>query len=259
MRQLWQIPVAALLGTVLSSTVASADVTVRAQTTTTGFGLSTSASTVTWIKGLRMRQEATIRGQTLTTVIDLALARYVALDRSSRTASVFDLRSYAARLASAANVPVVTLRATGRTERLAGEACAEFEIGATAISAGGSADTRLEARGVAWIAADGPARADWSAFYEAVVDKGLFFTDPRVVDVDPLRVRIIAAVYAGIARRGIPCSVRVELDRRGPVPPGGSPDVAGRSIMEVTVTEMTAAPIDEDLFEIPGDFTTVRR
>jgi hypothetical protein len=259
MRQPWWIPVAALLGTALSATLAGADVTVRAHTTTNGFGLSTSASTVTWIKGLRMRQDATIREQTLTTLIDLDLARYVALDRSSRTASVFDMRPYAARLASAANTPVVTLRATGRTERVAGESCAEFEISATAISAGGSPDSRLETRGVAWVAADSAAREDWSAFHGAVVDKGLFFTDPRVVDVDPLRVRVIAAVYAGIARRGIPCSVRVELERRGAVAPGANPDAAGRTIIEMTVTEMIAAPLDEDLFAVPGDFTTVRR
>ena len=263
---------AGLLCASLAATPSAADVTVRAQTTTSSFGLSTDALTVTSIKGHRMRLETTIRGQVLTSLIDLDLARYVTLDYTARTAHVFDMRPSSARLrpggatgvpaaggtSSDAN-PAVTLTPTGQTQAFAGQACEEYKVDARAAASNSDAAARLEGHGVAWVAPGNLGRGDWAAFHRAVVERGLSVTDPRVVDVDPARASLITAVYAGVAERGVPCSMRLELAYGDAAPGVGSVSQAGRAVLESSVSDVSTATLPDDLFEIPAGYTTIRQ
>lgn len=249
---------AAFLGAWLAAAPSGADVTVSARATTSGFGLGTDAVTVTSIKGLRMRLETTMRGKILTSVVDLERARYVSLDHEGRKAQVFDMRPYAARLRGGRE-PAVALTSTGRTRAFASQECMEYTIEASATVPESATVVRLEVRGEAWVAPGSPGRGDWATFHRAVVERGLFFTDPRVAELDPAKARTIGAVYAGIADRGVPCSTRLELAFKSSSTDAGSPSQAGAATIETFVTDVSTTALPETLFDVPADYTVVRR
>ena len=79
---------------------AHADVTIKATATGKGFGISGSTPSTTYIKGLKMRSDATAGKKSISTIFDVDAQKMYILNVEDKEAQVWDMAAFASQLSS---------------------------------------------------------------------------------------------------------------------------------------------------------------
>jgi hypothetical protein len=213
-------------------------------------GMTAEGTAITYLKGLKMRTDLVVRGETLSTIVDLDDQRFVSLSHGNREADVYDMRPAARLLESVADGHmVVEVTPTDRRRDLLGQPCVEHVVRVLmrpSSAAGGDATSPLQ--GTAWIAPDEPGRSDWARFYRAAAEKGLFFTDPRVAHLDPRRAKGMTLLYSRIADHGVPYVIEIVMT-----------DATGGSTTRTELSKTSLEQVSDEMFVVPAGYRVVKK
>lgn len=227
-----------------------------------------SPTIVQRIKGMKMRADIEMMGQTMSNLLDLSTRQMVVLNSMSKTAQVIDLGAVKASGDLPFPVPKldVTSQATGKTQTIAGYVCEEqtvtmsmsFAPGApmTPQAAAAMQDMRMKMTGSTWIARTGPGVAEYRAFQDAAKNATaavLGGAMPQLAgSLDPVTAVLNAS-------RGLQCLGEMTLTFEGSGPMAAKMQELGPMKVSQKVTAVSTAPLSEDLFAVPADYTVVKK
>src|SRR5687768_8098779 len=124
-----QIVIATVLGLGLALP-AHADVTLKQTTGGKGMGLSGNASSVTYIKGNKMRTDVVLGDKTQTTIFDVDAQKMYIFDSKKKEADVWDMATFGAELSKTVDMSSAKASVTsnGQTKQIAGQAAAGYDM-----------------------------------------------------------------------------------------------------------------------------------
>lgn len=254
MKRMVSATLLAALVAVVCALPAYADVTIKA----TSSGPMGSMPTTVWIKGAKMRQDITVQGRAMTTIIDAAAKRMIFLDPDTRQAMVYDLDSLAAQVqkVTGPGEASVSMKLTGETRVILGRECTGYVVSVTMpVNMPGNVPgnargnkTMVTLGGPVWIAKDSPGTADWVRFYKLAGENGLFFSAPGGAAAQEARSQ--ALMYKALADAGgIPYEQQISVTIPGaPMQPAA---------VTVTVNQVSTDPIPDERFEVPEGYRKV--
>jgi hypothetical protein len=244
---------------VLCAGDARADAVLAARTGGKGLGMALEGETVTYLRGTKMRSDATIRGENLSTIIDLDQRTFISINHKKREAEIWDMASIASELGKITDSDIkVDLKPTGETREILDQRCDGYQVRVAVNFALGDADQRMTIlmAGPVWVAKNSPAKADYAAFYTAAADRGLFFSDPRAAKAQPGQARGMTALYRRLADIGVIYASEIEIRFEGSGMLAAMMNKMGGSTMTTTVTKVAAEAVPDDMFIVPAGYKT---
>jgi hypothetical protein len=257
----WMAVVA--IGVALSAAPVLADVTISMTQSGKGMGMTADGPAVTYIKGHKMRNEVTMRGNKVVTIFDLDAQRMITLDERKKEAEVWDLAQVRDNMGAVATADVgVKMTPTGETRQIAGYAAQGYQMMATVdMSAMGGEEAkgmglRSTVSGPVWLSKEAPGQDDYARFYTAMAEKGFFAMNPQQAKAQPGQARTMAAMYRQMAQSGLPLAteIQIKVDADGPM--GAMLAKMGSFSTSMTVTSISTDPLSDDLFTVPAGFKT---
>lgn len=252
-------PIGMMAIVVLCAGDARADAVLAARTGGKGLGMALEGETVTYIRGGKMRSDATVRGDNLSTIIDLDQQTFISINHKKREAEIWDMAGIAAELGKITDSDVkVDLKPTGETREILDQRCEGYEVRVAVSFTLGDPDQRMAIlmAGPVWVARNSPARADYAAFYTAAADKGLFFSDPRAAKAQPGQARGMTALYRRLAEIGVVYASELQIRFEGSGMLAAMMNKMGGSTMTTTVTKVAAEAVPDDTFSVPAGYKT---
>jgi hypothetical protein len=244
---------------------AHADMTMKSTGTTEGLGLSGSANTTTYIKGLKMRVDSEGGKRSSTTIFDVENQKMYVLNAKKKEADVWDMTAIGQEISQAVSIQGMrsTIRPNGQKKSIAGQNSdgydMEIVVPATIGGAGGMPLT-LVLTGTTWIAKGVPGSADYSAFYGGAAEKGFIFSDPRAAKGSPGQAKAMAQMYAEFAKLGgVPYESQMDIKAQGEGPMAGLMARMGGMSMTSTTQSVDTAPLSDELFQPPADYELKQR
>jgi len=262
----------------LAARPAHADLTIKSTVKATG-PATMAGQSVSSIKGTKMRVETTMSGEMAAkmpnaqpgqpvktvTIVDAAIRQMIVLDAATKTATVYDLSKMAEQMQQAGGPGdvKVSMTPTGQTRQILGRTCTEYTLSvsmAVTPPTGGPSMT-ITLGGPTWIARDAPGTSDFTAFYKAAGESGLFFQPGggRGGAMNP-QTRGMAAMYKALADTGgIPYEqvIQVTIGAEGQM--ADMMKRMGQPGTTMTVTGASTDPIPDELFAIPAGYTTKKQ
>jgi hypothetical protein len=244
---------------------AQADVTIRATATGKGLGMSGETANVTYIKGLKMRSEATSGKASNVTIFDVDAQKMYILNEKKKEVDVWDMGAFTQEMNQA--VAVEGMRASmtpnGQTKAIQGQNADGYDIEivvpATIGGPGGMPVTML-LKGVSWIAKGAPGSEDYSAFYKGAAEKGWIFSDPRAAKGAPGQAKAMAQMYAEFSKiGGMPLESQMDIKAEGEGPIAAMMAKMGGVSTTTTIDSVDTAPLDDALFQVPAGYTPKER
>lgn len=239
---------------------AHADVTLRQTTGGKGLGISGSASGATYIKGNKMRSDATLAGTTQTTIFDVDAQKMYIFDSKKKQADVWDMAAFGAELAKVVDMSgaKASVKPNGQTKQIATHTAAGYDVDISTQSAlAGSKDMTMTVTlsGPIWIVKNAPGSADYARFYKGAVEKGWIFSDPRAAKGQPGQAKAMAEMYKQMAEiGGIPYETSVQIRMSGSGPMAALMSKMGAVTMTATVDSVEVAPLADELFAPPAGY-----
>jgi len=244
---------------------AQADVTIKATATGKGLGMSGDTSNVTYIKGLKMRSEASSGKASNVTIFDVDAQKMYILNDKKKEVDVWDMGAFGEQMSK--SVPAEGVRASmtpnGQTKTIQGLTAdgytVEIVVPATIGGPGGLPMTMLLG-GVTWIVKDAPGAADYAAFYKGAAEKGWIFSDPRAAQGAPGQAKAMARMYAEFAQiGGLPYEANMDIKVEGDGPVAAMMARMGGVTTTTIIDSVETAPLDDALFQVPADYTLKER
>jgi hypothetical protein len=239
---------------------AHADVTIKQTTGGKGLGISGTASGATFIKGHKMRTDATMGGTMQTTIFDVDAQKMYIFDSKKKQADVWDMTTFGAELAKSVDLSgaKASVKPNGQTKQIGAHPAAGYDVEISMQSAmAGSKDMAMTVTlsGPIWIVKNAPGSADYARFYKAAVDKGWIFSDPRSAKAQPGQAKAMAEMYKQMAEiGGIPYETAVQIRMSGTGPMAAIMSKMGTVTMTSTVDSVEVAPLADDLFAPPAGY-----
>ena len=247
---------AATLAFILVS-AAHADVTIKATSTGKGFGISGSTTSTTYIKGLKMRSDATAGKKNISTIFDVDAQKMYILDIEDKKAKAWDMAAFAAQLSSTLSPDGMqaSMKPNGQTKAISGQNTDGFDIEIVVPTTVGGMQMTMRLTGTTWIAKGAPGGADYSAFYQGAADKGWIFSDPRAAAGAPGQAKAMAQMYTEFAKTGgIPYETQMNIKPEGGGPMGGIMAKVGGMQTTTTTDSVETGPLADELFQVPADY-----
>jgi hypothetical protein len=245
---------------------AYADVTIKQTTGGKGLGMSGTAPSTTYIKGNKMRSDVVIGDRTQTSIFDVDAQKMYVFDSKKKEADVWDMGAFAQELSQSVDTSSAkgSLKANGKTKQVAGQTASgyDMEISVNAAMGGNKEMTMtVTLAGPVWIVKNAPGSAEYIAFYNAAVEKGFIFSDPRAAKGQPGQAKAMAQMYKELADTG---GIAYETEMQIKMGAGGGPMAAVMARMgNVTVTSLvdtvTVGPLADDLFAPPAGYKLNQR
>ena len=221
---------------------------------------SMAGTSVQYIKGTRMRDDQSMAGAEMSSIIDVNAQQMILLNHKRRQAEIYDMSKIAAEFSK---IPVSEIEAkvtpTGETRQVADIACAVHAMDVSVPMNMGGQDITFRMTGPVCIAKNGPGQADVAAFYNAVADKGLFFGDARAAKAQAGQARGMTALYNEIASLGVPMAQEMTIKMEGEGPMAAMMAKMGGTTMTTEVVSVSTDPIPDSMFEIPEGYKVVKR
>ncbi len=246
-----------LLGVFVAAAPVSADLTLTSSTAGKGLGLRGETEGIAYIKGAKMRSDATLRGQKLSTIIDLDEQKFYSIDHGKKEVEVWDMADFAAELSKVTDSDItVDMSPTGQTKELLGQTCEEYTMRVAVAFAPGGAGDRINVvlGGPVWVAKNSPGVADYRAFYQTAAERGLFFTDPRVVKAQPGQAKGMAELYRRMADAGVAYATDIQVKFEGSGMLGAMMAKMGGSSISTSITSVATDAIADDVFALPAGY-----
>jgi len=233
---------------------AAADVTLRQKVSMAGM-MSMQGESVTYIKGHKMRIESNMGKHSTVMLMDVDAKKTIILE--GKKAEAFDMSAMMAQQALISDASIeFELKPTGKKREVAGATCEEHQLDMVVHAKAaddnpmGNMDIRMNGPGCSVKGA--PGFDEYLAFYDHAVKVGYFFADPRAAQANPGRERAMTVMTRKMAETGMPywSSFKVSIEGDGPMA-AMMAKMAGMTL-ESTVTEVSTAPLADDLFQVPA-------
>jgi hypothetical protein len=251
---------ALILVTVLAAGTASADVTLT-QTVAGKMGpMKMDGESVMVLKGHRMRTDAKVGDRNTTTIVDLDKQQFINLNHEKKEAEITDMSAVSTSLQAigAGNV-TVSMTPTGAKKEIAGYACEEYTVSIKVpfqppSKGDESAPGMLVSMGgPACLSKAAPGRDDYTKFYLAAAEKGLFLSDPKQAKAAPGQAKGMVEMYREMAKAGIALSNELTIGFDGG-PMAGMMSKMGGSKLTSTVTKISTDAVADSAFEVPAGY-----
>jgi len=237
-----------------------ADVTIKSTGSGKGLGMSGSMSSVTYIKGTKMRVDNVSGDTTRTVIFDVENQKMYSFDSKKKEADVYDMTLVAADMGKAVEVGEIksSVKANGETKQVAGKTATGYDVAISVPAAmGGSGGMKVVVNltGPVWIVKGAPGSADYAAFYRAAAQKGFIFSDPRAAKGSPGQAKAIARMYEQFAEiGGVPYESTTDIKLTGEGAMAGMLAKMGSVSMSNTVESVDTAGLAADLFAPPAGY-----
>jgi hypothetical protein len=180
-------------------------------------------------------------------------------DSRKKEADVWDMAAFSAELAKSVGVAgaKTSFTPTGQTKQIGGFAANGYNIEVSMQAAPGGATQMMmdvTLTGPVWIVKDAPGASEYAAFYDAAVEKGWIFSDPRVATAQPGQAKAMAEMYRQFARAGIAYETDVQMKMSGSGPMAAVMARMGGATFTTVVDSVEAAPLSDDLFAPPAGY-----
>jgi hypothetical protein len=220
-----------------------------------------AGTSVQSIKGMKMRDDTTMSGMEMTTIIDVATQQMIALNHRSREAEIYDMTKVGAEVA--AKIPGADVQAkltpTAETRQVAGLSCTVHTMDVAAPMEMGGEKIDMRITGPVCLAKNGPGQSDLAALYKGIAEKGLFFGDVRQAKAQPAQARGMTALYNEMARLGVPLSQEMTVKLGGSGPMATMMSKMGGTTMTFEVVSVSTDPIPDSTFQIPEGYKVIKR
>jgi len=256
-----RILIAAALATTLA-TAARADVTLHATSTGQGLGMSGTTKTVTFIKGLKMRTEATSGSTETASIYDVGAQKMVILNPKKKEATVWDMAAFTQEIGKAVSAGDVQaeMKPNGQTKTVNGQNADGYDVRIVVPATIGGIAMTMNLTGVSWIAKGVPGSADYSAFYRGAAEKGWIFSDPRAAQASPGQAKAMAQMYTEFASiGGLPVETETQMQVTGEGPMAAMMSKMGNVQTTSVIDSVDTGPLDDALFQVPADYTLKQR
>lgn len=237
-----------------------ADVTVKASGSGKGMGMSGDMTTITYIKGNKMRTDTVMGDTTRTMIFDVDNQRLYSFDSKKKEADAWDMKTFGANISNAVDTTGMksSIKANGQTRQLLGKTAAGYDmeviVPATVGGAGGMKMT-ITMSGPIWIVKGAPGTADYINFYKGAVEKGWIFSDPRGAKGSPGQAKAMAEMYNQLAATGgIPYEMVTNMKMGGDGPMASVMAKMGNMSSTQTVTAVETGTLAADLFAPPAGY-----
>lgn len=238
---------------------AAADVTLKQKVTGKGM-VASSGESMQYIKGTRMRLDQATTGSENSTIIDANSQQMIVLNHKRREAEVYDMTKLVADLAK---IPISDVKAsvtpTKQTRQIAGSTCTVHDMQVTVPTTMGPEQVTFVLAGPICLVKNGPGAADFSAFYKAAAEKGLFFGDPRMAKAQPGQTKGMATMYREMAALGVPLSQEMNFKFEGTGAMAAMMAKMGGNSMTTEVVSISTDAIPDATFEVPEGYKIVKR
>lgn len=259
----------------LGSAAVRADVTVTTEVTIDGPLAAMMSGAIPRlilrIKGTKSRTDIDVMGQSLSTITDLTARQVIVLTPGQKTAQLFDVAPQA-RAAPATPVPQVDVvfEPTGQTQTFGGQPCEQFsfstsiDISQMSTLAPQMPKEALEmlkgakviTKGVVWVAKSAPGAAEYAAYMKTAMAANL--TTPTVPGLGPAQGNLDQVMRLFGRADGIAYLSEADISLEGNAPILEMLKQLATMKMTSKVTEVSVAPIADDLFAVPGDYTVTK-
>jgi hypothetical protein len=219
------------------------------------------------IKGQRSRADVEMNGQTITSIADIATGQIVLLNSATKTATIMTPNS--GKAMPMPNIDV-TVKPTGKSQTIEGQTCDEHSLAMTLQmadvvpegkvppeAAAMMADVKMVMNGSIWIAKTAPGASEFAAFNKAAIDSNLYaaLTGTPSNGSGPLEKLLKAT--AGTP--GLPYLTEITMQFEGTGPMVDAMKQMGPMKMVQKISSVSTAPVAEDIFTIPADYTVEKK
>lgn len=241
----------------LAAVPAAADLTLTASNSGKGLAALADGETVTYFKGVRMRSDWQHKNKSFSTLFDLDARRMIMLDHRKKTAEIMTLAELGEAIAPVDKEGVtVEFTELDDSREIAGRTCKHFRSEIRIPDAGveGGPTLDMTMGGDMWIAAETTGEEDYRNFYLAAAERGIFTSNPDVVEAQPGQARGWALWYREMANAGVPCETETSFRYEGGGFMAKMLSKVGNVTIKSTVQEVSDAPIPDSTFEVPAEY-----
>jgi len=233
---------------VLAAAPASADVTMKMTMSTSGGVVAMEMSTVTYIKGMKMRSDVKGMNQDMSMFVDVEAKQQVMINNVTK--EVQDLGAAMAAMPVSLGEMTVSVKPSGETKTILGRTCAGFTLQVTVPMTMMDEVLTMNMSGVAWIAKDGPGVAEYQAFTKAAAAAGLM---TNAASIGP-QAKGLAQMQATFAENGVPLEqdMQITITGSGQVAQMMAQTGAGNMRTTRTVTAISVEAIPAEMVVGPG-------
>jgi len=242
------------------ATPSLADVTVKSTGSGKGMGMTANMTTVTYIKGNKMRTDTVNGDTTRSTIFDVDNQRMYSFDSKKKEADSWNMQTFSAEMSKNVDVDGMTasVTANGQTKEIAGRTVTGYDMAIAVpatIGGGGGMQMTINLTGPMWVAKGAPGTADYIAFYKGAVEKGWIFSDPRGAKASPGQAKAMAEMYRHLAETGgIPYETEMSIKMAGGGPMGAMMAKMGGMTAVTTVESVDTGALSDDLFAPPAGY-----
>lgn len=252
--------IAIALAALSMSTPAFADVTVKSIGGGKGMGISGSMSTITYIKGNKMRTDSVTGDTTRTMIFDVDNQRLYSFDSKKKEADAWNMQSFGAEVAKSIDPSGIkaSVKPNGQTKAIAGKTATGYDVSIEVpATMGGQSGMKMTVmmNGPTWVVKGAPGTAEYLAFYKGALEKGWIFSDPRSAKGSPGQAKAMAEMYKQLlASGGIPYETEFTMKIGGDGPMAGMMAKMGGMSMTNTVESIDTSALAADLFAPPAGY-----
>ena len=243
--------------TLVAGVPALADVTIKSTANSKGFGLSGATTSVTYIKGLKMRVEATIGSKNFTSIYDVDAQKMYILDAKKKQVDAWDMGAFSQEISKSVSAEGMhaNLKPNGQTKTVSGHNAEGYDIDIVVPAIVAGSPLTMAMTGTSWIAKGAPGSAEYSAFYKGAAEKGWIFTDPRTAKAQPGQAKAMAEMYTQFAQiGGIPMDSQMDIKAQGEGMVAATMARMGSVSTTTTIDSVETGPLADDLFAPPADY-----
>jgi len=227
-----------------------------------GMGMSGNTPGVTYIKGMKMRTDSISGDTTRTMIFDVAAQKMYSFDDKRKEADVWDMADVGKQIDANVDTSQMTasLKATGQSKQVAGGLTATgYEMNASMPMTMGDPKSGMRMTvnltGPVWIVKGAPGTADYLRFYEAAVERGFIFGDPRAAKGAGGQMKTMAEMYRQfIETGGLPYEIEMNVRLSGDGPMAGMMAKMGGMTTTTVIRTVETAPLPDDLFGPPAGY-----
>ena len=263
----------------LCSVPLAADVRVTSTTTMEGaFAAMMGGMTpkiVMHIKGNKARADLDVGPTSVSTITDVTGQQVVILNTVQKTAQVIDpdtlTKAVEGLPAGGITLPKLdaTITPTGKLQTIAGNQCEEHTLLVTISMAEMASspqmapeaaammkDVRMVMNGTMWVAKSGPGVAEYAAFQTAAAKAGISKFMTALPNMKSSGMDRVMGAFS--AANGLPFVTEMTMTFEGTGPVVEMMKQQGAIKITTKVSDVSTAPISDDLFKIPEDYKIIK-
>lgn len=237
---------------------AAADVTLTATSTGKAMMMDLNGTTVTRIKGNKMRTDTTQGDKSTAIIMDIDGQRMIVLDARKKEAEVTPVAKIQEAMSKASSGEVKTkVTPTGQTKTVAGVSCKVHDVSVEVpFTLGGpEAAMTMVLTGPACLSKEAPGHADYVHLYTAMAEKGFILGNPKGAQgPGAASARGMASYQKALAEAGISLEQQMNVTLKGEGPMAGMMGKMFKIDAGHTVTKIETGDIAADVFDVPAGY-----